>query len=1232
MKENINLAQESKRDIAYKIVEFWHIIEFLNQESFPENTKDNGKKVELVKKEQEGKLDKYEKERHINMFRLFYDFPFELEISEIIERDNTFFAKYPLHSSSIHLCIGKIKREILINSLYKCLNLDDDRPEKDISEVCLIGVKVNKDGVYEKDSFRISPLVWGIYKCHKFGGKIDGVISSINYYNDMKSFEEDINTTESLKKENIENIYKAVVEKYIKPISDEWMKLNIKGSFIYTRYDSEKTFEREDEKVEDVSELLKGFYTDDLEMVKKSLKYNNNSRMYSDIIDYIVSSYYEQQNFDISINDGKRIDIRNNKSEIEKWLHADKAPYAKWPSRFRSALMQQVAINIGISEEDEVRKIFSVNGPPGTGKTTLLKEVIASNIVKRAELLCEYDKADDAFEVRYFENGTFTNNGYDKFCNKYYAFKNDRLSDFSMLVASCNNAAVENITKELPDEEALIDSLKINIEDSDTTANGLTDIINLFDTSKNLSTETYKIFDKNEEGKVEVKFVEKKDVYFSWLAYKLMAGSDEIESSLDINKWGLISAPMGKSSNIGKYCYDILNQVIESFYYSNKLVEKRQESYLIAKKDFKNQLLKVEEIRKELSKISRLSEEYKIKEKRNKSALENVQKEISNLKNEIQKHLKDVEDLKNKKKENSDLLLDVKENELKVLKELNDYKIEIQNAKKMIDRLQENIIEKEDARKWYEIIFGKWMQTQRLRQIISLKEELGTIENQMKELIEKVEKNHDKHISILELKDKYERLIAEICNKIESEKNTINDFENMINRDNDTIQNINNTIVNDRKELQDILNQHGKNMVVIDDEFWRKFESKDENTNVSIQISNPWITEEYSREREKLFYFALKLHKEFILSSFACRDNFKNLAMMWKFRENCNNELCAYSQTDKEESYVHLINTLFLLTPVMSTTFASVGRFLGNIKEQGDLGLLIIDEAGQAAPHIALGALWRCKRAIVVGDPKQVEPVVTDDADAIKRAFSDKAILPYIDKTISVQGFADKLNKFGSYIKDTVNEDAPPIWIGCPLVVHRRCINPMFKISNELSYGKTMKMQTAIAKKDDEDKFVLKKSCWINVGGNENYKRNHFIEEQGKKALEIIIVSFKNYNGIPDLYVISPFTTVINGLKAMINQSKELNEYKEDVENWVDNYCGTVHKFQGKEAKEVIFILGCDEKAGGAVRWVKPNIVNVAATRAKYRLYVIGDYKVWSKSRIFQTTKNIIDNYSEGSK
>ena len=273
----------------------------------------------------------------------------------------------------------------------------------------------------------------------------------------------------------------------------------------------------------------------------------------------------------------------------------------------------------------------------------------------------------------------------------------------------------------------------------------------------------------------------------------------------------------------------------------------------------------------------------------------------------------------------------------------------------------------------------------------------------------------------------------------------------------------------------------------------------------------------------------------------------------------------------------------------MSTTFASVESFLSNIQQE-ELGLLIVDEAGQATPQSALGALWRTQRAIIVGDPLQVEPVLSVPKELVKR-FADEYYIPeyYRIPEISVQMLADQMNEYGGYR----NINGEQVWLGCPLVVHRRCINPMFDISNQIAYENKMFLKSLEPK--ENTRFVIDYSVWFDIKGRENGNKDHTVKNQIDFAEKIFAKSVEVFNGFPDLFFITPFRRVAENLTKMMRTVLYQSKYieKEKIEEWIKEHCGTVHTFQGKEANEVILVLGCDNQTGiGAARWVgqKPNI------------------------------------------
>jgi hypothetical protein len=236
---------------------------------------------------------------------------------------------------------------------------------------------------------------------------------------------------------------------------------------------------------------------------------------------------------------------------------------------------------------------------------------------------------------------------------------------------------------------------------------------------------------------------------------------------------------------------------------------------------------------------------------------------------------------------------------------------------------------------------------------------------------------------------------------------------------------------------------------------------------------------------------------------------------------------------------------------------------------------------------------------MAVGDPLQLEPVLSLP-HTIQQSLREHYGLSdrWLPSWTSVQGLADAHTRFGTTLP---GPEGAALWVGSPLTVHRRCDDPMFSISNRIAYDGLMINDTP--DRGDlllpETGTVLTRSMWLDVRADGN--QGHWIPAEGERLDGLLNHLRKHGFDMSEVMVITPFREVAAQLRG--RRYADLGG------------AGTVHTAQGKQADIVVLVLGGDpaKPRAGSFAAEKPNFVNVAVSRAKQRLYVIGNHQTWSK-------------------
>lgn len=809
----------------------------------------------------------------------------------------------------------------------------------------------------------------------------------------------------------------------------------------------------------------------------------------------------------------ERQDVVRNKNIVAKTLAPERTPLVRWPGpgHHPLVLMQQAAINHSVSELANGGMV-AVNGPPGTGKTTLLRDIVAKVMLDRAIAMSKFDRPTQAFtHVTSMRTGQAYTHLYQL---------NESLIGHEIVVASSNNKAVENVSREIPSASAIAGDL-------------------------------------NPPAR-----------YFQSISDTVAAGKGAIK---DGATWGLAAAVLGNSANRSAF--------IQSFYW-----HKKRGMALYLKAVLGGDIPEDEDGDDEEGDQENILDVVTI-EQPPRSEIEALERWHTARRNFLIK-LKNVETLQKQAQSGYEavrqrpdatklaadaaraltiasqglaLATEKEENARRLYAKAVDVERKAMEDRSAADRLRPGFF----ARLFWTRSYREWRDD-----MAAVLDVLSKARSQLQAAVEAEQKTSQELFAA-----------KQRVSSAELEKQTAD-----------------NTLAQIVTTIEALRVKVGANLA--DEKFWAQEDG-------SMQLQSPWVFEEWQSARDALFLEAFALHRAFIdAAAKPLRHNLRAALDVMKGR---------VLKEQQEPVRRSLWASLFLVVPVMSTTFASTARLFGPLGRE-QLGWLLIDEAGQAVPQAAVGALWRAKRAIVIGDPLQIQPVVTTPPKLIRSIFSEFKVNAeeWAAPGMSAQTLSDRASWFGT---DILTDDGD-IWVGSPLRVHRRCENPMFKISNHVAYNGLMVYGTSSGRSPVGK--VLGESHWINVEGDALGK---WSETEGKYALNLLRKLLDEGIRDPDIFFITPFRIVANKLREMIRSDHSIaDRLPGKTWEWTQNRVGTVHTFQGKEADTVVIVLGAPlDTSAGARRWAgnPPNLLNVAVTRAKRRLYVIGNRNAWKSSGSF---------------
>ncbi len=338
------------------------------------------------------------------------------------------------------------------------------------------------------------------------------------------------------------------------------------------------------------------------------------------------------------------------------------------------------------------------------------------------------------------------------------------------------------------------------------------------------------------------------------------------------------------------------------------------------------------------------------------------------------------------------------------------------------------------------------------------------------------------------------------------------------------------------------------------------------------------------------------------------------------------------------------VSTFYVLPELMCARRYDDGTFVSDYLYD-TIDLLIVDEAGQVTPEVAGATFALARRALVIGDTSQIEPIWEVPSRVDAGNLLDAGLLTPQDEQAGCNPFAEsgRAAASGSVMRvaqhvSRYHQD-PDLARGLVLYEHRRCFDEIISYCNDLCYrGRLKPLRGRKADATGPGADGLPAMGYLQVdglceqlpgGSRRNTAEAETIAAWIADRKTTLEQSYPELRLSEILGIITPFTAQVQAIHAA------LSAVGIDTGPGRSVTVGSVHAFQGAQRPVMIFSPTYSKHADGNFIDMSSSMLNVAVSRAMSSFLVFGDMNCFSAAprssprgqlgaRLFSAADNVL--------